>query len=203
MPANRSDNNDQIEKAADAGRNAADDAARTARTFSEGAAKAGEQATRAGADIARRGAETARDTLQSGLNTAVESFQRVTDQFTQVLGFAGPQAEELARRSSQNLEAVSEASSVLARGAQEISQEWFGLAQDRLAKNMDAMNRLASCRSVQDFVAVQSDWVRDNLQQRIDASRRVAELSIRVADEAARAIQVLAESKAERIRRVA
>src|SRR3954468_17950329 len=98
---------------------AADEAARTARAVTDEAARVGEQTARAGADVARRGTETARDAARSGLNTASETFQRMADQFTKVLGFNGPQAEEPARRSSQNLQAVSQASSVLARGAQE------------------------------------------------------------------------------------
>src|SRR5215212_624639 len=93
---------------------AADEAARTARTVTDEAARVGEQATRAGADVLRRSTETARDTYQSGLNTANETFQRMSDQFTKVLGFNGPQSEELTRRSSQNLQAVSQASTVLA-----------------------------------------------------------------------------------------
>src|SRR3954453_11957799 len=177
----RNDTNDQNK--------AADEAARTARTVTDEAARVGEQTARAGADVFRRTPETACGYLQSGLNTASETVQRMTDQFTQVLGFNGPQAEELARRSSQNLQAVTQASNVLAKGAQEVSQEWVKLAQDRLQKNMDGLNRLAGVRSVQDFVAVQSDLMRDGLQQVIDTNKRVAELSARIADEAARAIQ--------------
>jgi phasin family protein len=190
MTSPRNDTNDHVNKAADAGRHAADEAARTARTVTDEAARVGEQTARAGADAARRGAETARDTFQAGLNTANESVRRMTDQFTQALGFSGPQAEELARRSSQNLQAVTQASTVLARGAQEISHEVFSLVQDRVRKNMDAVNRLAGTRSVQDFVAVQSDLARDALQQVIDTNKRIAELSLRTADEAARTIQV-------------
>ena len=167
----------------------ADEAARTARIVTDEAARVGEQTARAGADMARRGTETARDTFQSGLNTATETFQRMSDQFTKVLGFNGPQSEELTRRSSQNLQAVSQASTVLAKGAQEVSQEVFGLVQDRLQKNIEAVNRLAGARSVQDLVAVQSDLARDGLQQVIDTNKRIAELSVRVAEEAARAIQ--------------
>ena len=164
-------------------------AAEAARTVTNEAAKVGEQSARAGADMARRGAETARDTMQSGVNMATQSFQRLNDQFTQALGFNGPQAEELSRRSSQNLQAVSQASSVLMKGAQEVSHEVLGLVQDRVQKNIDGLGRLAGCRSVQDFVATQSDLMRDGLQQVIDTNKRIAELSVRVAEEAARSIQ--------------
>jgi len=51
--------------------------------------------------------------------------------------------------------------------------------------NVDSLNRLAGCRSVQDVVAVQSELVRDTLWQVIDANKRVAELSLRIASEAA------------------
>jgi phasin family protein len=161
-------------------------------TPAESSNKAATEATRAGADIARRGAETARQALDSGLNSTVQPFQRVTDQFTQALGVAGPQAEELARRTSQNIEAVSQASTVLTKGAQELSREWFDVMRERLAKNLESMNRLAGCRSVQDLVTVQSEIVRDGLGEAVNSSRRIAEASIRVADEAARIIQTQA-----------
>ena len=167
------------------------------------AAQVGEQAARAGADLARRSTETARDALQASLNTAAQSFQRMTDQFTQVLGFSGPQAEELARRSSENVQAVTQASTVLARGTQEVSQEVFGLVQNRLAKNIDAVSRIAGVRSVQALVTAQSDLARDGLQQVIDTNKRIAELSVRIADEAARAIQAQADKNAKQVRRVA
>jgi len=65
----------------------------------------------------------------------------------------------------------------------------LGLVQDRVQKNIDGLGRLAGCRSVQDFVATQSDLMRDGLQQVIDTNKRIAELSVRVAEEAARSIQ--------------
>ena len=146
-------------------------------------------------------AETVRDAMESGLNNTVSNFQKTAEQFNQAVGFAGPQAEELARRSAENIEAVAEAGTILAKGAQEISREWFGLMQERLAKNLDAMSRLASCRSLHDFVAVQSDIARDRLGHNLESSRRLAEASLRVADEAARIIRTQAGSNAAAIER--
>src|SRR3954462_15792704 len=140
-------------------------------------------------DINREQIEQARDTMESGLNSTVLTFRRAADEFTQVLGLAGPRAEELAQRSSQNIEALSQASNILVKGAQEFLREWFELMQEHMSRNIDAINRLASCHSQQDFVSVQSHIARDRLAHTVESSRRLATVSLRVADEAARVIQ--------------
>jgi phasin family protein len=140
-------------------------------------------------DISSKHIEQARGTMESGLNSTVQTIHRATDQFTQVLGLAGPRAEELAQRSSQNIEALSQASNILVKGAQEFLREWFELVQEHMSKNIDAINRLASCHSLQDFVSVQSHIARDRLAHTVESSRRLATVSLRVADEAARVIQ--------------
>ena len=98
---------------------------------------------------------------------------------------------------------MTQASRVLIRGTQEASQEVFGLVQDRLTKNLEAVNRILGSRSMQDLVANQSDLVRDNLMQVIDANRRIAALMVRIADEAGRIIQAQANRNANQTRRAA
>ena len=84
MPTTRNNHSDAERN----GQNAeADDAGDYARAFAEEAAKASEQAMRVGLDIAWRAAEAARENIES----AVQGFQRATEQLTQA---AGPEAQE-------------------------------------------------------------------------------------------------------------
>jgi len=168
--------------------------ARAARDATEQAASASERTARGSAEVFRKGGETARDSLQSGFEAATQGFQRMNEQFTQVLGFAGPQAEELTRRSSENVKSLTEAGTVLAKGAQDVSREWLGFAQDRQAKNLEGFKRLAGCRSVQDLITVQSELMRDGFQALITTNKRVAELSLRVSTDAATRVQAQADS---------
>jgi hypothetical protein len=62
---------------------------------------------------------------------------------------------------------------------------------------------MAGCRSVRAFVATQSELMRDNLQLAIDTNRRIAALSVRIADEAADAIQAQADASLDHARRAA
>src|SRR5688500_7991034 len=116
MPAKRNDTNEQTNKVADAGRNATNEVVRAVHCLTDETAKVGEHVARGGADVLQRGMETTQEALQSSLKSASTVVERLTDQFTSALMPVGQQSEELARRSSQNIEAVSEASTILARG---------------------------------------------------------------------------------------
>src|SRR3954468_371980 len=151
----------------------------------------------------RNAAEDASASVSSGVDAVVKSLERVSDQFTNVLVFSGPKADELARQSTHNIETVSEASTILVRGFQDVSQELFGLAQERLRTNAEALKRIAECRSVQDLVTVQTELVRDNLQQLLDATRRVAQVSLRSVEEATRTMEAEDTKNTHRNRRAA
>jgi phasin family protein len=188
---------------AETGLSAGGEAPGTAATVIDEAAPADGQAACARTDSFKHDPKTGQDTLEVGLNPATQSFQRMTDQVKQVLGLHDFEAEEQTRRASQNLQAVTQASTVLVRGAQEVSQELFGLVQEQLTKRVEGLNRMAGCRSVRAFVAAQSELMRDNLQLAIDTNRRMAALSVRIADEAADAIQAHADASLDHARRAA
>ena len=76
-------------------------------------------------------------------------------------------------------------------------------SQKRLQRNLDGLQSLARCRSMTDLAEVQSSLLRDNLEQTVENSRRIAELTIQIADEATRTVTVQSEKTAQRLDRTA
>jgi hypothetical protein len=153
---------------------------------------------RAGAEGAQRVARTVQDTAQVGFGSAAGVAQRAADQLAGLFGLSGQQTSGWTERSSQVLEAMAETTTTLTRSVQELSRECVELSQERLKRNIDGLASLAECRSIPDFLAIQSELVRDNLQRTIDNSRRVAELSVRVAEDATRTMSLSRERDASK-----
>jgi hypothetical protein len=167
--------------------------ARQARERVESAQRSAEgviDTIRVGAEEAQKIAQTAHGNLQDGLNSATEMAQHSTDQVWHVFSRSGEQAQELTRRASQNVVVMTETSTVLARGFQDLSHEWVSLVQERLQANLEGFRALARCRSLPDLMAVQSGLVRTRLEQTINGTRRMAAVNSRVADEANQAMTV-------------
>ena len=81
----------------------------------------------------------------------------------------------------------------------EMSQEYFQMVRHQLEKNMDHMNEFWTCRTPQDFAAVQSDMVRETVETALESSRRIADMSLKMADDAGKQIK----QSMEEIRRTA
>jgi len=124
----------------------------------------------AGPQAAQQTARTAQDAVRTGLDTMTEVAQRTSDQTIQMLNRTGEQAQDLAQQSSQNLKAMAETGNVLARGFQDLSQEWFKLVQERLQKNLDGFTALARCQSVPELMTIQSAFMRERLRETIDSA---------------------------------
>jgi phasin family protein len=153
----------------------------------------------AAAHTSERISGEAQDTLRTGLNAASEESRRATDQVTQLFTLSAARGEELTRRSAHGLEVLTQTSTALTRGFQDLSREWLTLAQARLQRNVDAMSAMASCRSLPELFTIQTELVRDNHQHTLEATQRMVELSRRIASEAGQSVTEQAADNAQRI----
>jgi phasin family protein len=181
---------DAVNKAGEASRRSFDEAGKIASETAHHAAKANEHMAHRAADVGLRGAGIMKATIETGIETAVHGFERVTEHFTTALGVAGPEAEKLAARSRENLDAISQAHSTMIKGAEDVSHQWMTIAKESFAKNFDAMTRLREVRSIQDLLAMQSELWRDNMSRAIEGTRRVAEIYAKTSEEAANRVRL-------------
>ena len=137
--------------------------------------------------IHEQAAETSKKLLQNGVETASKQAREASDRFARTLGFSGQDAEGLAQQSKQNLEAVTRCGTVMTQALQDASRSWFELAQKQWQRNLDGMNKLTRSTSVQEFATIQSNLVREGLQQLVQDSRAIAETSLRAVEEASKA----------------
>ena len=137
--------------------------------------------------LREQNAESTRKAVQTGVHAASAGFRQASDQFERALGFSGDDGKRLAERYSQNMEVVTRGSAVLTEAFQDLSRQWWGLAQNQLKRNLEGMSQLSHCRSVQDFAAVRSDLMREGLQKMVEDGRQIAETSVRAIEGASKA----------------
>jgi hypothetical protein len=158
---------------------------------------------RASVESAQTMVQAMQEVVQNCFSTTSELTRRSAGESLQTIGRPDGAALGLSGEAAHNLRAVAQSSTALARGLQEVSREVVDRNQKRLQRNLEGLRALARCRSMTDFVEVQSSLLRDNLEQTVENSRRVAELTLQMADEATRTVTAQAEKTAQRLNRVA
>src|SRR4051794_28011206 len=148
------------------------------------------------ADFRQRATDDAWKSMRGSVDAASQGFQNASDQFARTLGFTGEEGERLARQSGQNVEAITKFGTVLTQAYQDTSREWYGLAQKQLQRNFEGLSKLAHCRSVQDFAAVQSSLVRESLQYLVEDTGSIVEISLKAVNEARKAVAGTAQDNA-------
>jgi hypothetical protein len=147
-----------------------------------------ERAARAGAEMLQTNVETAQQALQSGAEMAAQLAESSVNQFGRALGLSGDGTHTAAQQSSENIDAIVRSGAMIVEVTQSISREWTDFARERIEQNFNRFDSLLRCRTPQDFAALQSELLRDNLESFLQCARRVAEKSVHVADESTRKV---------------
>jgi|GEM_PF-2655137 len=105
--------------------------------------------------------------------------------------------EDAVSMGRDNVEAFVKASSVLAKGVQDINKIWFDLAQSNLESGVMATKAVLSCESLPELVEVQADYAKKQYDKVVADSRKLTDASKKLADEASKPLQERANSTLE------
>ena len=151
--------------------------------------------------------QTAQSTVQpmeAVLNAGRESIENIvktsadtaTKQYEQAIAMTQEQVEktsstlfrnynELTAMNQANFEALVEASN--------------SLAKNNLERSLAASKKLFGAKSAQEFVDLQSDFTRSQIDQALAGSAKLTELTVQVANEAFQPLQARFQQNAERV----
>lgn len=142
------------------------------------------------ANEARAAAETVAAAGKRGAETGAEIFQfstkavqRSMEQISSIFGLTGDGAkvQEAVHRSTRNLDAVMQCNTELVKGGQEITQIWLDGIQTRIRHNVANIEQLLGCRTLMEFNAVESDIVRQWMEDVMQNNVRLSETSVQIA----------------------
>ncbi len=174
-------------------RHAEREADETTRKASEHTQQAGramsemaERAARGASEAFRQNAEVFSNTWRNSSEAASQFAERSMEQFSRMFGLSGDSAKRTVQQSAGSVQALLDSSAVAASGVQTISGEWMRFMQDRVKESLDNFEELMSCRTPQDYVALQGRMVRDNVEALLQSARRTSALSMKLADDAAK-----------------
>jgi hypothetical protein len=159
------------------------------RRMGQVAVEGGDAVARAGAQLLQQNAETLQNAWRFGLDMATKVMGRSTEELGRTLGFSGneaQQAQQATERSTRNTETILYTSTAATRLMSGMSQEYFEFMRHQMEKSMERMNELWRCRTPQDVAAVQSDLLRESVGSLMETSRRVGDMSVKVAEDAAK-----------------
>ena len=162
----------------------AEETSRAARTARE----AGLGAALAGGEMIQPNAETARRAWEAGSNIASRLIEQSMQQFSRAFGMTGAREQQATQQLFRNMEVFVQSGSIVASGMQSISREMVEVARKGLEQNLRRADSLTSCRTPQELVAAHSDFVRENLEDFFQSTRRIAEISMQTDDKTARRV---------------
>jgi phasin family protein len=108
--------------------------------------------------------------------------------------------EEQQKLSKENFDACVQASTIAAKGMQDLGQAWAAYLQGSMQHSAAAAMALMSARSMQEVVSLQSDWAKSCFEKFFAETTRLTEQSVKLTQDAMQPINQRLTVTAETMR---
>lgn len=94
--------------------------------------------------------------------------------------------------SARGFQALAEASTTMAKGAEEASRAWLDAAKTGAALQREGMKQIVAARSVASLVSAYSDIARRNMETFVDCTQKMTRMSLATAETAGKMLRAAA-----------
>lgn len=155
----------------------------------ETATFAGKQAfdalVKVGNDVAAKGYEQAIQLTQENVAKANSAF---------IKGY-----EDIQGFGKGNVDAFVQASTVFAKGAEQISKQLMALTQNSMQSSVVTAKALMGCKTLRDVIDLQADFARSNFDTLVAEGTKLSEISFKVTNDAIAPIQARVNVAVEKL----
>jgi phasin family protein len=127
--------------------------------------------------------------MKVGQESVAQSYEKAIsaskDQIGKATGEAVKSYDEVFALGTANADAVVKAGTILANGFADMHKQMLAQAQAELETSVETAKALFACRNIQDVMAFQAKLAQANFDKLMAQSSKVAEMTVKVANEAA------------------
>jgi phasin family protein len=92
--------------------------------------------------------------------------------------------EDLQKLSKENIEAYVQASTIVAKGFEQVGKAWLALTQEALEQSATAAKALLGTRSLREAVELQTEFAKTSFEKFVTESTKLSEQTVKTANEA-------------------
>lgn len=96
--------------------------------------------------------------------------------------------EEFAALGKENMEAAVKSGQLFAKGFEALNAVLFQVTREVVEENLKASKAIMGCKTPEDAFELQNDLVRANYERALTESRKITEMSVKLAEEASQPI---------------
>lgn len=138
------------------------------------------------------GKETVETVVKAGTEVAAKGVENAVamgqEQFAAVVKASGDvfkNYEDVVSYNKENVDAFVEANNIMVKGVQDINKVLFSMAQKNVEETVSLTQKVFGCKSVEDMVKLQSDLMKTNYAKSFDEGRKISDMAVKLAEEAA------------------
>ena len=136
-----------------------------------------ETVVKAGAEAASQGVEKAVAMSQEHVAAAIKAGAEAFQGYEDVVSFG-----------KNNVDAVMKSNAIFVKGVQDINKALFGLVQSSLGNSVTATQKILGCKTAKEVMDAQADLARAGYAKAVEDSRKITDLSVKLAEEASQPI---------------
>lgn len=144
------------------------------------------------AETGRQAADQTAHFTDRGLRQAADMARQQSEQARNLMASSADAYRDLTQYSRADFDAMFQSGARLAQGFQEMSMQMTNFTQESFRIGMRLANELLGCRTVEDVVAAQREFVRESVDILMAGSARFLSMSSKVASDAVTPIKDVA-----------